>query len=185
MYIGSRPVSRRGKVYPAALQSFSDSAMKFLLALLLAVASVNLAHAQGKTIVLPPNLPKPVQEAIDKNNKECTEGKPAFRQGFLTTRDINGDGKPDYVLNYEHYRCGEIETLFCGTGGCQTEVFASDGDGGYVHAWDKLAQRIQFRTVNKRPAMVIDLHGSICGRNNSERCAMTLYWNGSEFHPAN
>ena len=128
---------------------------------------------------------QPVQEAIDKNNKECTEGKPAFMQGFLTTRDINADGKPDYVLNYEHYRCGEIETLFCGTGGCQTEVFASDGDGGLVHVWDKLAQRIRFRTIHKRPAMVIDLHGSLCGRNNSERCRMTLYWNGSEFHPAN
>jgi hypothetical protein len=185
MYIASVAAHDRVMILPLSMQSFSDAAMKFLLALLFAVASVTLAHAQGKAIALPPNLPKPIAEAIDRNNKECTEGKPAFRQGFLSTRDINGDRKPDYVLNYEHYRCGEIETLFCGTGGCQTEVFASDGEGGYVHVWDKLAQRIQFRTVNKRPAMIIDLHGSRCGRNNSERCAMTLYWNGEEFHPAN
>jgi hypothetical protein len=89
------------------------------------------------------------------------------------------------VLNYEHYRCGDIETLFCGTGGCQTEIFASNDDGDYVHVWDKLAQRVQFRLIGGRPAMVIDLHGSKCGRNNSQRCSMTLYWNGEEFHPAN
>jgi hypothetical protein len=161
-----------------------------LLAGLLALLPATLAHAQGKAaqgkaVTLPSNLPKQVAEAIEKNNKECTEGKPTFKQGFLSTRDINGDGKPDYVLNYEHYQCGEIETLFCGTGGCQTEIFASDDDGNYVHVWDKLAQKIEFKTVGKRPAMTIYLHGSKCGRNNSQRCSMTLYWNGDEFHPAN
>jgi hypothetical protein len=159
--------------------------MKFLFAALLALAFVAPAHAQRKQVALPSNLPKPVQEAIENNNKECTEGKPAFVAGFLTTRDINGDGKPDYVLNYEHYRCGDIETLFCGSGGCQTEIFASNDEGGYVHVWDQLAQKVEFRTIGKRPAMTIHLHGSKCGRNNSERCAMTLYWNGEEFHPAN
>lgn len=148
-------------------------------------ASVTPAQAQGKPVPLPANLPKAVQDVIEKNNKECTEGKPVFLQGFLSTRDINGDRKPDYVLNYEHYQCGELLSLFCGTGGCQTEVFASDGEGGYAHVWDKLAQRIQFRTLGRRHAMVVDLHGSKCGRNNSERCSMTLYWNGEEFHPAN
>jgi len=159
--------------------------MKFLLIALLALASPALAQPREKPIALPSDLPKPVQEAIEKNNKECTEGKPAFTQGFLSTRDINGDGKPDYVLNYDHYKCGEIESMFCGTGGCQTEIFASDGEGGYVHVWDKLAQKVEFKTIGKRPAMTIYLHGSKCGRNNSQRCAMTLYWNGDEFHPAN
>ena len=53
------------------------------------------------------------------------------------------------MLNYDHYKCGEIETLFCGTGGCQTEIFASDGEGGYVHVWDKLAQKVEFKTIGK------------------------------------
>ncbi|MET0867316.1 MAG: hypothetical protein ABWY35_04395 [Pseudorhodoplanes sp.] len=159
--------------------------MKFLLVALIVLTSPAFAQTRGKPVALPADLPKVVQEAIEKNNKECTEGKPVFTQGFFSTRDINGDGKPDYVLNYDHYKCGEIETLFCGTGGCQTEIFASDGEGGYVHVWDKLAQKVDFKTIGKRPAMVIHLHGSKCGRNNSQGCRMTLYWNGSEFHPAN
>ena len=90
--------------------------------------------------------------------------------------DLDGDGTTDPYVTHE---------VFCGTGGCQTGIFASDDEGGYVHVWDKLAQKIEFKTVGKRPAMTIYLHGSKCGRNNSQRCSMTLYWNGEEFHPAN
>lgn len=160
--------------------------MKLPLAALLAFALPSLAHAQGKTIALPTNLPKPVQEAIAAHNKECEAGeKPVYRQGFLSTRDINADGKPDYVLDYDHFACGERAGMFCGSGGCQTEIFASDGEGGLVHVWDKLAQKVEFKTIAKRPALVIHLHGAKCGRNNDQRCALTLYWNGEEFNPAN
>jgi hypothetical protein len=160
--------------------------MKFLLALVLAVASFGIAHAQVKTIELPANLPKVVQDAVAKNNKECEEGtSPIFKPGFLTTKDINGDGKPDFILNYEHFQCGELVSLFCGTGGCLTEIFVSDDDGSYLPVWNEMARRIRFATVSKRPAMLIDLHGSACGRLGAERCAMTLYWNGTKFHPAN
>ena len=160
--------------------------MKLILVFLIILASIATAHAQSRTIALPPNLPKIVQDAIAKNNKECEEGtKPVFKTGFMTTKDINGDGKPDYILNYEHFQCSELVSIFCGTGGCLTEVFASDDEGGHVAVWNENAQRIRFATIKKRPAMLLDLHGSSCGRSGAERCAMTLYWNGAKFHPAN
>lgn len=159
--------------------------MKALTALLLALSLGTAAHAQ-KAQTIPSDLPAMVKDAMAKNLKECEAGeKPLYKPGFLTIRDINGDGKPDYILNYEHFQCGERVSVFCGTGGCQTEIFASEEDKGLVHVWDKLAQKVEFKTIGKRPAMTISLHGSLCGRNNSQRCAMTLYWNGSEFHPAN
>jgi hypothetical protein len=160
--------------------------LEAFFAAMIAVASIAIAHAQSKPYELPSNLPKIVQDAIDENKKQCEEGeKPAVTQGFLTLKDINGDGKPDYILDYEHFQCGEFVTRFCGTGGCLTEIFASDGDGGYSPVWNENALRIRFTTIKKRPAMRIDLHGSVCGRFGPEACAMTLYWNGSKFHPAN
>lgn len=164
--------------------------MKIILeaffAAVIAMASIAGAHAQSKPYQLPSNLPKIVQDAIDKNKKQCEEGEePGFKQGFLTLKDINGDGKPDYILNYEHFQCGEFVTVFCGTGGCLTEIFATDGDGGYIDVWNESARRIRFATIKKRPAMVIDLHGSACGRVGADPCGMTLYWNGNKFHPAN
>ncbi len=144
------------------------------------------AASAPKQQTLPPNLPKIVQEAIDTNNKDCeADEKPIYLPGFLTIRDINADGKPDYILDYDHFQCGERAGMFCGTGGCQTEIFASEEDKGYVPVWNKLARKVTFLTLAKRPAMRIDIHGTLCGRNGSERCTLTLYWNGSEFHPAN
>ena len=158
--------------------------MTLLIAASAALASAVSASPQ-KAQTLPPDLPKIVTEAMDRNLKECEGNKPVYKPGFLTIRDINGDGKPDYILDYDNFQCGDMVSLFCGTGGCQTEIFASDEDKGYVPVWNKLARKVTFLTLNKRPAMRIELHGSLCGRNGAERCAMTLYWNGSEFHPAN
>jgi hypothetical protein len=159
--------------------------MKALLASVIILSFASQAHAQ-KTQTLPPNLPTIVQAAIDTNNKECEAGeKPLYKPGFLTMRDINADGKPDYILNYDHFQCGERVSMFCGTGGCQTDIFASEEEKGYVPVWNKLARKVTFLTLNKRPAMRIDIHGSLCGRSGGERCTLTLYWNGSEFHPSN
>jgi hypothetical protein len=156
-----------------------------LLVLIAALSLSGPAVAQ-KQQTLPPNLPTIVTQAMEANLKECEAGeKPLYKPGFLTVRDINADGKPDYILNYDHFQCGERESIYCGTGGCQTEIFASEEDKGYVPVWNKLARKVTFVTIAKRPAMRIDLHGTLCGRNGSERCTLTLYWNGSEFHPAN
>lgn len=130
-------------------------------------------------------LPQVVEAAIAENKKQCEEGKIALKPGFVSTKDINGDGKPDYVLNYGFFQCGEFETLLCGTGGCLNEVFASLDEGGYATAWNENARSIRFARVKGRPAMLLDLHGAVCGRNGNEPCAMTLYWNGEKFHPAN
>ena len=157
-----------------------------MLAILIVVASVATAHAQAKTMTLPANLPKIVQDAVEKNNEACEPGtKPVFHQGFLTTRDINGDKKLDYILDYAHFQCSQLVSIFCGTGGCLHEIFASSDEGGFVPAWNENARRIRFATVKKRPAMLLELHGSACGRSGADRCAMTLYWNGDKFHPAN
>jgi hypothetical protein len=156
-----------------------------LLAVVAALSLGSAAFAQ-KQQTLPPNLPTIVQDAMQTHLKECEAGeKPLYKPGFLTVRDINGDGKPDYILDYDHFQCGERVSMFCGTGGCQREIFASEEEKGYVPVWNKLARKVTFLTLAKRPAMRIDIHGTLCGRNGGERCTLTLYWNGSEFHPAN
>ena len=168
--------------------------MKIIPAFAIALAFIFPAQAQSPTSQAPASqaptlqtpLPKIIEDAVAANKTQCEDGQAVtFKPGFVTTRDINADGKPDYILNYEHFQCGEIITMFCGTGGCLMEIVASDDDGGFVNVWNENARRIRFATIKKRPAMLIDLHGSACGRFGAERCAMTLYWNGSKFHPAN
>jgi len=126
------------------------------------------------------NLPANAQAAIEENVKSC-DGKATFKDGFVSEKDINGDGVVDYILDYGNLVCDGSEGYFCGTGGCLTQVFASLRRGGYVKALDENVRDLKFRRVKGRPAMLLDLHGSACGKVGVEPCPKTLLWNGKKF----
>ncbi|HEY8099089.1 MAG TPA: hypothetical protein VIE65_23760, partial [Methylobacter sp.] len=58
-----------------------------------------------------------VQAVINEGVKSC-DGKVKFEKGFLTRRDINGDGVEDLILDYNHFICGESSYADCGNAGC-------------------------------------------------------------------
>ena len=125
-------------------------------------------------------MPKEVQAAIDEANKDC--GEPVrLNPGFMASKDVNGDGKPDYILDYGKFECGGSITAYCGSAGCLTQVFASLPDGAYVKVWDDNVRAIRFATVRGKPAMIVDLHGSACGKTGYLPCPKTLLWNGKSF----
>ena len=128
-------------------------------------------------------LPQKIQDAIEENKKACDKS-PRIRPELVAEKDINGDGVKDYILDYGYFDCDGF-VMFCGTGGCQTQVFASLDDGSYALVLDEQVRKLKFRKVKGRPAMVIDLHGGQCGRGGPNACGMTLYWNGQKFSPAN
>ncbi|MGU3402178.1 hypothetical protein [Methylobacterium brachiatum] len=125
-------------------------------------------------------LPAPVRKAIDEATANCRPQKVTLDNGFVTTRDVNGDGIPDYIVNYEAFRCGESFTFYCGSAGCLTQVFVSTG-GTYATAVNENVEKIAFETVGGRPAILLGLHGSACGRPGVEPCGTTLVWNGTRF----
>jgi hypothetical protein len=129
-------------------------------------------------------LPAVVQAEINRAQSSCEPERSALKPGFVVEKDINGDGVKDYILDYSQFECGG-HLFFCGTAGCLTQVFASLSDGGYVKIFDENVRNIQFRTVKRRPAMILELHGSACGRSGAASCTATLFWNGEKFSPAN
>ena len=144
--------------------------------LALAVCTSVVARSQSTG-----SVPPQVRTEI---NKGC-EKPPVLEPGFLTERDINGDGVPDYILDYGRYQCGGDSLLYCGSAGCLTQVFASLPDGRYAKVLDENVRGLAFRKIKGRPAMIIDLHGSACGRAGAAACNVTLFWNGRIFSPAN
>ena len=131
----------------------------------------------------PGDLPKEVQAAIDDNKKTCGEAV-KLNPAFISEKDVNGDGVKDYVLDYGEFECDGSASFFCGTGGCLTQVFASLPDGGYVKVLDQNVRDIKFRNVRGRPAIVLDLHGSACGKVGAAACRRTLVWDGKTFKRA-
>jgi hypothetical protein len=125
-------------------------------------------------------LPKEVQAAIGEAKKDCG-ARVRLKPNFVTSRDVNGDGKPDYILDYDHFQCDDMVTFFCGSAGCLTQVFASLPDGSYVKAWDENVRAMRFARVKGKPAMILDLHGSACNKVGAAPCPKTLFWNGKTF----
>ena len=111
----------------------------------------------------PESLPPEVQSEIDKDSKSCSD-KVTFAKGFMTRRDINGDGIEDFILDYGHFLCGEMSGYYCGSAGCLTQVFVSLSDGKFAKVLDENVRGIKFTTLHGRPAMLLGLHGSACGR---------------------
>jgi hypothetical protein len=87
--------------------------------------------------------------------------------------DLNGDGKPDYVINYES--CGSV---FCGTAGCKRDFWISTHAGPYalkqsfnVQGIEKIDRRA------KSPSVVVAMHGTTCAETNIATCRYRLAWN--------
>jgi hypothetical protein len=154
------------------------------LLIIVIIAATSLASA---VFVTPSNAAKPlppeVQSEINEDIKDC-DGKVKFVKGFLTRRDVNGDGIEDFVLDYGRFICGQNATQYCGSAGCVTVIFASLPEGKFVKVLNDNVRGIEFKTLHGRPAMLLHLHGSSCGKAGAAPCNETLYWNGEKFSPA-
>lgn len=145
------------------------------LALALLLTSSVAAHAASGP------LPADVTARMEEDKKDCGASA-SLEKGFITRKDVNGDGIEDFILDYGHFVCDGSRT-FCGSGGCTTAVYASS-NGQFVKVLDDLLRDLRFATIKGRPAVLIGLHGSACGKAGSAACGETLYWNGSKFSPA-
>ncbi|MDP4023566.1 hypothetical protein Q8W71_13085 [Methylobacterium sp. NEAU 140] len=126
------------------------------------------------------SLPPPVAAAVRDVKASCGGAPATIGKGFLRRQDVTGDGLPDYVISYAGVSCPTGGHMKCGSGGCLTQVFAST-PGGYVEALNQNVQKIAFRTRNGKPAVVLDLNGSECGRFGYQVCKSVRYWNGTGF----
>jgi hypothetical protein len=57
------------------------------------------AHAQM--------LPAIVQDEIYESRKNCEPDHAKMNSNFIVERDINGDGRKDYILHYKQFQCGD------------------------------------------------------------------------------
>jgi hypothetical protein len=139
-----------------------------------------LAQGVGDT----QNLPPPIQSEIAQAKQTCTNGEPSLEKGFITQQEVNDKGVEGYVLDYRHFGCGGRHSLYCGTTGCEMQVFVSSSPSGFQSVFDGNARALKFTKIDGRAAMIVDLHGPGCGSASKAPCEETLFWDGSGFSPA-
>jgi hypothetical protein len=143
----------------------------------LSIAALGLSMAAA----MAEDLPSAVQKAIAENRRGCKTV--ALGKDFVTRKDINGDSRPDFVLDYGSFICDGNPRGFCGSLGCLTQVFASLPNGGYAKVVDENVRSIAFREVQGRPAIVLGLAGDAdrCRKDPGDICEVAKSWNGSSF----
>lgn len=106
-------------------------------------------------------LPGSVRAWMDSVAQGCKRdgGHPLPTADYVRTADLNGDGKPDYLVDDNRFQCNGATVQTCGSGGCSVEIFMS-GPKGYTPAGvDLLAYGSEFQPGGKLPVAVIETRG--------------------------
>lgn len=132
-------------------------------------------------------LPLPARAPFVEAQQMCREldGKVDVSTGetpYVRRADFNGDGKTDYLLSDEGLSCSTAASIYCGSAGCNNQVFLSVGTG-YRKAWDGYAQELTIDASATPARLKLALHGGACGRTGADTCYRTLAWNGRTFAP--
>jgi hypothetical protein len=145
----------------------------------LIVATIDMASAQSPA----PASARPaiVARAQNETFALCREsgGRPRATEGFETVIDLNLDGQPDYIQDTGKVNCEGAVSALCGSAGCPLGVYLS-GPGGYRNAFGSYAQDWRIEQGSNPPVLVLDMHGSACGRVGSDACTRRYAWNGRQ-----
>ena len=118
-------------------------------------------------------LPKPLAEKVEAAKKACVDfenGQFALEWGAVSRVDLDGDLRPDWVLNDYGFACSSAASLYCGTGGCESHFLVVDTVTSLLNqGWDVV-------TFGRNRVLLIDVHGSRCGGINPTPCVEALTW---------
>jgi hypothetical protein len=105
-------------------------------------------------------------------------GTPEIVDGYETVRDLNGDGRADFVTDLSHLECRGAWGAYCGPSGCPVTVWLSDPEGGaggdYVQF--DLGRLTGFEIRDEAeglPALVARYAAAACGEDRADDCSRT------------
>ena len=149
--------------------------MRYLVLMLALFASA--ARADAARPFNPADYPPGVQKAVHFANEECDSqegGAVTFAPETVRKIDLTGDGREDYIVDFQETKCGDRETTYCGTGGCVMKILVTLPDGSMREVFDGyvLRYKIMAPSVKLGAARTVrfDLHGSFCGGFGPQTC---------------
>ena len=119
------------------------------------------------------DLPVQFQEKIDMARKACSDvnnGEFALEWGSVERIDLDGDLRPDWVLNEASFACSSAASLYCGTGGCVSHFLV----GKTIRSLQNLGWKVI--TMGGARILVANVHGSQCGSIGPSPCVTASIW---------
>ncbi|MEP2784416.1 MAG: hypothetical protein ABJO67_21320 [Pseudoruegeria sp.] len=122
-------------------------------------------------------IPEPFVEILNNRAKDCDRiefGNLTVKDEAIQAVDLNGDGALDHVLNEHHLNCDTARSLYCGTGGCQISFLIGDTmDTRLAKGW----KLVEFSPMS---VVLLPIHGSECGGDNTTPCVQALVWDADK-----
>src|SRR5882757_1586959 len=72
--------------------------------------------------------------AIDSARKACRQSnglRLTVKPQAVRAIDLTGDGRLDFIVDFEQVECERRENIFCGTGGCDLAIVVALGGGKF------------------------------------------------------
>jgi hypothetical protein len=121
-------------------------------------------------------FPPEVRESLKYAHDECKDAQEGAKVRFApdTVRklDLTGDGRDDYIVSFENTKCGDLEAVYCGTGGCGLDILVALPDGKYRMVFSMRVREYEILPGAKTAPKTIRfaLHGGYCGRSGVPSC---------------
>ncbi|MFT3975304.1 MAG: hypothetical protein QM699_18260 [Amaricoccus sp.] len=131
--------------------------------------------------------PPELMEFTEEQTAFCRDlgGTPSILSGYQTVRDLNGDGRDDFLVNLANLECRDAWSAFCGSAGCPVSAWLSEPGNGY-HRFDfGYLQGVEIESGSPLPRVLAGYHGSLCGeadRIGADTCTRT--WTFASNDPA-
>jgi hypothetical protein len=127
----------------------------------------------GTTLAAAAQQPAGAKLALDVARKEClakrglrlTVGPEAIR-----SIDLTGDGRTDYIVNYDHVTCERRPEIFCGTGGCPLVIVVALPNGRFREVFRQQVLVHEVEPGSGARTIRFRLHGTYCGKTGPEPC---------------
>jgi len=118
-------------------------------------------------------LPELLQEKVDQALQACSDvenGQFALEWGAVTRVDLDGDLRPDWVLNEAFFACSSAVSLYCGTGGCMSHFLVGGQLGSLLNQGWEMAD------IGRHRVILAEADGSQCGDVGPSPCVTASVW---------
>jgi len=161
-------------------------AKRVAIAVAMTVLGLSAGRAEAKSFKIS-DYPREVRKTLSLGAVTCREvegsGKVGFAPNTVRKVDFNGDGRPDYIVNFEATTCGGEKTGgFCGSGGCTVDFLVALPNGRLRSVF--VDQVLGYDILRGRPRKVrFWVHHANCPSRTDGACSRTVRIGYRPFSP--
>jgi hypothetical protein len=87
--------------------------------------------------------------------------------------DANGDGSDDLLVDFHAAQCNESSGIFCGSGGCEMDLYLQDEVGTFTRLAEFFGYVIDFDLPHADPpSFIVAVHGNFCDLSGMDPCSI-------------